>query len=100
MRERKETAAEATETVTIRLRVEIVRRLEARAAVACMSRSAFIGSLLDHEDPEEFLPLAALGRLIAIERMVRDGGEATPDLIAELGKLVRELTLPAREAFR
>jgi hypothetical protein len=65
-----------------------------------MTRSAYIAHQLDDHvaEFERDVPLAALGRLIAIHGVVRDGG-LDRGLIDELAALVASLAASVRETF-
>lgn len=80
--------------------VELAKRLQAAAESEGMTRSAYIADQLDDhgEEFERNVPLAALGRLIAIHQITRDGG-LDRGLLDELAALVASLASSVRETF-
>lgn len=89
----------ATDTVTIRMATDQIARLDQEAAAALMSRSAYIQARLGSDESESFPTLAALGEIIAIHQIAAKSDTITSEHLAELKRLVLQLTQSAhREA--
>lgn len=86
-----------TRTVSVRLSAEKADQLAAEAAARHITVSRLIADTLFGRERPLDIGLAALGRLIAIERTVAGQGQVTPALEADLREALRELTQLVRQ---
>ena len=83
--------ATPTKTITVRLQVKEVARIEGEAAAAGMSRSGYIAAVLRDREPSPYPALAILGEVIAMRQLVLSRKKITADQIDHLTELVTEL---------
>lgn len=86
-----------TRTVSVRLSAEKADQLAAEAAARHITVSTLIADRLFGRERPAHVGLAALGRLIAIERTVAGQGRVTPALEADLREALHELTQLVRQ---
>lgn len=92
-------ATSHTTPVTIRVPTRILEKIEARAAAAHTSRSAYIIGRLSHDALDTNPAVAALSRLIAIHALVEQNKTVSAASLRELSDLVIQLSLAARREF-
>ena len=97
MKKRRKKGSVSTVPVTIRLPVNLARRLQIKARGVPMSRSAYIAALLEGEEPSQHPALAALAHLIAIYEIVRTTGDLADEQLAELRAILGAFARLARE---
>ncbi|WOK35463.1 hypothetical protein [Sphingomonas sp. C3-2] len=85
--------------VTIRIPERLLRKIEARAAAAQMSRSAYILARLAGDEPEVSPALAALAQLIAIHATVQRSAAVNPEHMRTLTELVDRLSRLVHREF-
>lgn len=87
----------ATRTVSVRLSAEKADQLAAEAAARHITVSALIADRVFGRERPAHVALAALGRLIAIERTVIGQGKLTPATEADLQAALQELMKLVRQ---